>query len=170
VPTRNLQELIAYARPIRQTKLCLDRRRHAAPHWHGDVQAPDQHRHRPCALSGNNLGHGRSAGGPDRFWRCLAFRRSRLRSRAESLRAYAIAAPQRASLMPDIATAEGRAAGIRGALVVRYARAGKGAAKRHRPSGAEIKRLDRSKFVAALAPQGMQIRRLVTRRDGASDA
>ncbi len=64
-----------------------------------------------------------------------------------------------------------RAAGLRGAVVVRYARAGKGAAKRHRPSGAgDQKGLGRSEVRGGVGAAGHADRRLVTRGDGASDA
>src|SRR5258708_9234069 len=64
-----------------------------------------------------------------------------------------------------------RAAGLRGAVVVRYARAGKGAAKRHRPSGAgDQKGLGRSEVRGGVGAAGHAGPRLVPRRDGASDA
>ena len=93
---------------------------------------------------------------------------SSVKAQVESgkLRAYAIAA--------DAGYFHGRRsrpAGLRGAVVVRYVRASKGAAKRHRPSGAgDQKGLDRSEVRGGVGAAGHADRRLVTRGDGASDA
>jgi tripartite-type tricarboxylate transporter receptor subunit TctC len=86
---------------------------------------------------------------------------SSVKAQVESgkLRAYAIAAPQRASLMPDIATAD--EAGLPGFEVRSWfgmlapAKAPQSVIDR---LAREIKKASTDpKFVAALAPQGMQI-------------
>ena len=88
------------------------------------------------------------------------------------LRAYAIASPQRSSLMPNVPTAdEAGLPGLRGSLMVRHVRAGKDAAKRDRAVVARDQEgLDRSEIHRGARAAGHADHRLVTRRDGAGVA